>query len=436
MSEALLPEARAETSSVKQPPTPKLLQILGPGLITGASDDDPSGIATYSQTGAQYGYQLGWILLFTWPLMCAIQEISARVGRVTGNGLAGVIKRHYSKPVLYSLVSLLLLANTINIGADLGAMAAAVNLLVGGPTLLYVAAFAVISVLLEVFVRYSRYVSVLKWLTLSLFAYVGTAFVVDVPWGTVGYSLVHPKITLDVAFLTVVVAVLGTTISPYLFFWQASEEVEEIEESDGARPLKRAPEQAEPEFHRIRVDTYIGMALSNAVALFIVITTAATLNAHGVTDIQTSSQAAEALRPIAGPLVFLVFALGIIGTGLLALPVLAGSAAYALGETFGWRVGLARRPGRAIEFYATIALATGIGAVLNFTPIDPFKALFWSAVINGIAAAPLMALIMHLACRRASMGRFTLPLPLKVVGWLATAVMGVAALGMLATMGV
>ncbi|MBV9752657.1 MAG: divalent metal cation transporter, partial [Hyphomicrobiales bacterium] len=204
MSEALLPEARAETSSVKQPPTPKLLQILGPGLITGASDDDPSGIATYSQTGAQYGYQLGWILLFTWPLMCAIQEISARVGRVTGNGLAGVIKRHYSKPVLYSLVSLLLLANTINIGADLGAMAAAVNLLVGGPTLLYVAAFAVISVLLEVFVRYSRYVSVLKWLTLSLFAYVGTAFVVDVPWGTVGYSLVHPKITLDVAFLTVV----------------------------------------------------------------------------------------------------------------------------------------------------------------------------------------------------------------------------------------
>ncbi|MBV8767958.1 MAG: divalent metal cation transporter [Hyphomicrobiales bacterium] len=436
MSEALLPEARAETSSVKQPPTPKLLQILGPGLITGASDDDPSGIATYSQTGAQYGYQLGWILLFTWPLMCAIQEISARVGRVTGNGLAGVIKRHYSKPVLYSLVSLLLLANTINIGADLGAMAAAVNLLVGGPTLLYVAAFAVISVLLEVFVRYSRYVSVLKWLTLSLFAYVGTAFVVDVPWGTVGYSLVHPKITLDVAFLTVVVAVLGTTISPYLFFWQASEEVEEIEESDGARPLKRAPEQAEPEFHRIRVDTYIGMALSNAVALFIVITTAATLNAHGVTDIQTSSQAAEALRPIAGPLVFLVFALGIIGTGLLALPVLAGSAAYALGETFGWRVGLARRPGRAIEFYATIALATGIGAVLNFTPIDPFKALFWSAVINGVAAAPLMALIMHLASRRASMGRFTLPLPLKVVGWLATAVMGVAALGMLATMGV
>jgi Mn2+/Fe2+ NRAMP family transporter len=230
------------------------------------------------------------------------------------------------------------------------------------------------------------------------------------------------------------VAVLGTTISPYLFFWQASEEVEEIAEGDGAKPLRQAPEQAEPEFQRIRIDTYLGMALSNAVALFIVITTAATLNAHGVTDIQTSAQAAEALRPIAGPFVFFVFALGIIGTGLLALPVLAGSAAYALSETFGWHAGLARRPGRAVEFYITIAVATGIGALLNFIALDPFKALFWSAVINGVVAAPLMALMMHLASRRASMGRFTLPLPLKLVGWLATAVMGAAAVGMVATM--
>ena len=435
MSEASLSQARAETRSVKQPKTPKLLQILGPGLITGASDDDPSGIATYSQTGAQYGYQLGWILLFTWPLMCAIQEISARVGRVTGKGLAGVIRQHYPRPILYTLVSLLLLANTINIGADLGAMAAALNLLIGGPAWLYVGVFAVVSVLLEVFVRYSRYVSVLKWLTLSLFAYVGTAFVVPVPWGSVAYSLVVPNVSFDVGFLTVVVAVLGTTISPYLFFWQASEEVEEIAEVDGAKPLRRAPEQAEPEFQRIRIDTYLGMALSNAVALFIVITTAATLNAHGVTDIQTSSQAAEALRPIAGPFVFFVFALGIIGTGLLALPVLAGSAAYALSETFGWRAGLAHRPGRAAEFYITIAVATGIGALLNFIALDPFKALFWSAVINGVVAAPLMALMMHLASRRASMGRFTLPLPLKLVGWLATAVMGAAAVGMVATMG-
>jgi NRAMP (natural resistance-associated macrophage protein)-like metal ion transporter len=435
VSEASLSQRRAKAQSVKQPERPKLFQILGPGLITGASDDDPSGIATYSQTGAQYGYQLGWILLFTWPLMCAIQEISARVGRVTGKGLAGVIRQHYSTPVLYTLVSLLLIANTINIGADLGAMAAAVNLLIGGPTALYVGVFAVVSVLLEVFIRYSRYVSVLKWLTLSLFAYVGTAFVVHVPWASVAYSLVVPRISLDVGFLTVVVAVLGTTISPYLFFWQASEEVEEIEECDGAKPLKRAPEQAEPEFRRIRVDTYLGMALSNAVALFIVITTAATLNANGVTDIQTSAQAAEALRPIAGPFVFLIFALGIIGTGLLALPVLGGSAAYAVGEAFGWRVGLARAPGRALAFYVTIAVATGIGALLNFIALDPFKALFWSAVINGLVAAPLMALLMHLASRRASMGRFTLPLPLKLVGWLATAVMGASAVGMLATMG-
>jgi NRAMP (natural resistance-associated macrophage protein)-like metal ion transporter len=404
-------------------------------LITGASDDDPSGIATYSQAGAQYGYELGWLLLFTWPLMCAIQEISARVGRVTGKGLAGVIRQHYSLPILYSLVSLLLIANTINIGADLGAMAAALNLLIGGPTLLYVAAFGIVSVLLEVFVRYSRYVSVLKWLTLSLFAYVGTAFIVDVPWSTVAESIAIPKITLDVGYLTVVVAVLGTTISPYLFFWQASEEVEEIEDRDGAKPLKRAPEQAEPEFRRIRVDTYLGMALSNAVALFIVITTAATLHAHGVTDIQTSAQAAEALRPIAGPFVFLVFALGVIGTGLLALPVLAGSAAYALGEALKWRVGLARKPARAVEFYVTIAVATGVGGLLNFTPLDPFKALFWSAVINGVVAVPLMVLMMHLASRRISMGKFTLPLPLKLVGWLATAVMALAAAGMLATMG-
>ncbi len=435
MSEATLSRPRAKARSVKQPERPKLLQILGPGLITGASDDDPSGIATYSQTGAQYGYQLGWILLFSWPLMCAIQEISARIGRVTGKGLAGVIRQHYSRPILYTLVSLLLIANTINIGADLGAMAAAVNLLIGGPTFLYVGVFAIVSVLLEVFIRYSRYVSVLKWLTLSLFAYVGTAFVVHVPWVSVAHDLFVPRISLDVGFLTVVVAVLGTTISPYLFFWQASEEVEEIEECDGAKPLKRAPAQAEPEFHRIRIDTYLGMAISNAVALFIVITTAATLNANGVTDIQTSAQAAEALRPIAGPFVFLVFALGIIGTGLLALPVLAGSAAYAVGEAFGWRVGLALAPGRAVSFYVTIAVATGIGVLLNFIALDPFKALFWSAVINGVVAAPLMVLMMHLASRRASMGRFTLPLPLKLMGWLATAVMGAAAAGMLATMG-
>ena len=418
----------------KQPERPKLLQILGPGLITGASDDDPSGIATYSQAGAQFGYDLGWTLLFSWPLMCAIQEISARIGRVTGRGIAGNLKKHYPVSVVYSLVSLLVVANTINLGADLGAMAASLKLLIGGPMLFYVALFGVVSVLLEAFVRYSRYVSVLKWLTLSLFAYVGTAFVVGLPWYTVARHLMVPHIQWNGAYFTVVVAILGTTISPYLFFWQAEEEVEDVEERDDAEPLEQAPEQAPAEFQRIRWDTYIGMALSNAVALFIVLTTAATLNAHGMTDIQTSSQAAEALRPIAGQFVFLVFGLGIIGTGLLALPVLAGSAAYAMGEVFGWRVGLAHTVPRAKAFYATIAIATLVGGILNFTPIDPIKALFWSAVINGVVAVPVMALMMHLSSHREAMGTFKLHIGLKVVGWAATCVMAAAAIGMFTTM--
>jgi NRAMP (natural resistance-associated macrophage protein)-like metal ion transporter len=425
---------QATSPDVKQPLFPKLKEILGPGLITGASDDDPSGIATYSQVGAQFGYQFGWILLFSWPLMCAIQEISARIGRVTGKGLAGAIKAQYPKPALYGLVSLLLIANTLNIGADLGAMAAALKLLIGGPQLLYVGLFAIGSVLLETFMRYSRYVSALKWLTLVLFAYVAVAFAVHVPWATVGRDLILPHISFDSAYLTAIVAVLGTTISPYLFFWQAGSEVEELKESRSAEPLKRAPQQAAAAFQRIRLDTYLGMALSNGVALFIVISTAATLNAHGVTDIQTSSQAAEALRPIAGPLVFLIFALGIIGTGMLALPVLAGSAAYALGEALGWRVGLAQLAGRAKGFYGVIAAATAVGAAMNFTPIDPIKALFWSAVINGLVAVPVMAMMMHLASRKASMGDFTLGRPLKTMGWIATAVMAAAATGMVATM--
>ena len=420
---------------VKQPERPKLLQVLGPGLITGASDDDPSGIATYSQAGAQFGYDMGWTLLFSWPLMCAIQEISARIGRVTGRGIAGNLKLHYPIWILYVLVGLLVVANTINLGADVGAMAAALKLLIGGPQLAYVGAFAVVSVLLEVFVRYSRYASVLKWLTLSLFAYVGVALVVHIPWATVGYHLVVPNISFKADYLTVVVAILGTTISPYLFFWQAEEEVEEVKERDGAKPLERAPRQAKAEFRRIRWDTYIGMGLSNVVALFIMLTAAATLNAHGVTNIQTSSQAAEALRPIAGPYVFFIFALGIVGTGLLALPVLAGSAAYALGEAFGWHVGLARKLGRAKGFYATIAVATVIGAALNFTPIDPIKALFWSAVINGVVAVPVMVMMMHLSSHRAAMGQFTISKPLQVVGWAATAVMAAAAIGMFATWG-
>ena len=419
----------------KRPDRPKLADVMGPGLITGASDDDPSGIATYSQAGAQFGYALGWTLLLTYPLMCAIQMISAQVGRVTGRGLAGNMRRHYPAPFVYTLVGLLLVANVINIGADLGAMAAALRLLVDGPQLGLVAAFAVITILLEVFMRYSRYASVLRWLTISLFAYVATVFAVNVPWLTVAENLVAPHVKLSGDYLTVVVAVFGTTISPYLFFWQAGEEVEDEKEDPAAKPLIEAPLQAPRQIARIQIDTLVGMGISNLVALFIMITTAATLNAHGVTDIQTSSQAAEALRPIAGRFAFTVFALGIVGTGLLALPVLAGSAAYAVGETLHWRVGLAQRPGRARAFYGVIAAATIIGAGLNFTPLDPIKALFWSAVINGVAAVPIMAMIMLMASRKAVMGEFTLTKWLTGLGWLATAAMAAAAVGMFATWG-
>jgi len=422
-----------DPAAVKQPERPRLRDIMGPGLITGASDDDPSGIATYSQAGAQFGYDLGWTLLLTFPLMAAIQQISAWIGRVTGRGLAGNLRRHVPMPVLYAVVGLMVVANVINIGADLGAMAAALQLLIGGPLLPYVAAFAAVTVLLEVFVRYSRYVTVLKWLTVSLFAYVATVLVSGVDWAAVGFHLVVPQIQWSNAYWTVVVAVFGTTISPYLFFWQAEQEVEDAHERPGSRPLLRAPEQAVRELARIRTDTYVGMAFSNVIALCIVLTTAATLHAHGVVDIDTSAQAAEALRPIAGRFAFEVFAAGIVGTGLLALPVLAGSAAYATGEALGWHVGLARRPRRARAFYGAIAAATGVGAVLNVVGLDPVKALFWSAVVNGVVAVPVMAAMVVLACRPAVMGQFTLGRTLRALGWVATGVMAAAAVAMFAT---
>jgi len=337
-------------AEIKQPERPRLADVLGPGLITGASDDDPSGIATYSQAGAQFGYAMGWTLVLTYPLMCAIQMISARIGRVTGRGLAGNLRRQYPMPLVYLLIGLLCVADVINIGADLGAMAAALRLLIDGPQLIYIALFAVVTILLEVFVRYSRYASILRWLVLSLLAYVAVVFAVGAPWLTVARNLILPEISFSSGYLTVVVALFGTTISPYLFFWQAAEEVEEQREDPDAQPLIRAPAQAPHQLARIQLDTLFGMGISNIIGLFIMITTAATLHAHGVTDIQTSSQAADALRPIAGRFAFTVFALGIVGTGMLALPVLAGSAAYALGEAFRWPVGLARRASRAKAF--------------------------------------------------------------------------------------
>jgi NRAMP (natural resistance-associated macrophage protein)-like metal ion transporter len=411
----------------------RVWHILGPGLITGAADDDPSGIATYAQVGAQYNYAIAWTMLFSYPLMCAIQEISARIGRVTGHGIAGNLRQYYSSTLLRAMVALLLVANIINIGADLGAMGDAFHLLVPGPPQLYVVLFAVFCAWLEIFSRYGRYVAILKWATLSLLAYVATALVIKIPWGTVIYHTLVPSISLDKDYLVGIVAILGTTISPYMFFWQSSQEAEDERVAPDEAPLLEAPRQAPAQLRRLRVDTYVGMAVSNVIGLFIMVTTAATLHANGVTDIKTSAQAALALKPLAGPFAFALFTAGIVGTGLLAVPVLAGSAAYAVGEALQWPVGLARRPLEAKAFYATIAFATLIGVGINFVDIDPIKALFWSAVLNGIVAVPLMAVLMIMSANRKVMGKFTLPPILKGVGWLATVVMAATVVSMFAT---
>jgi NRAMP (natural resistance-associated macrophage protein)-like metal ion transporter len=413
----------------------KLLHVLGPGLITGASDDDPSGIATYSQSGAQFGYSMTWLMLFTWPLMAAIQEISARIGRVTGKGIAANLREHYSVWLLRPIVTLLLIANFINLGADLGAMGDALRLLIGGPRGFYVILFAAACTTLEIFSSYERYVKILKWMTLSLFAYVATALIVHVPWGEVAYDTIVPQMSWQKDYIVVIVAVLGTTISPYLFFWQSSEEAEDERVDPAARSLIERPEEARREIRRIEIDTYVGMGLSNLVAFFIMVTTAATLHANGVTDVQTSEQAAEALRPIAGQFAFIIFALGILGTGLLAVPVLAGSSAYALAEAMRWQAGLGRSPSEAKRFYATIVGGTLIGVSINFVHIDPIKALFWSAVINGVVAVPLMVVMMIMTMQPKIMGQFTLPRPLWIVGWLSTAAMAFAVVTMLATWG-
>jgi NRAMP (natural resistance-associated macrophage protein)-like metal ion transporter len=410
------------------PPTTSILRKLGPGLITGAADDDPSGIATYSQVGAQFGYGLAWTMLFSLPFMIAIQEISARIGCVTGHGIAENLRRHYSSWLVRGVVLLLLIANVINLGADLGAMGAALGLLIGGPTRLYTIGFGILCVIAEIFVSYEAYSSVLKWLTLSLFAYVAVVFAVHVPWSEALFATFVPHLTFGAGAATAVVAVLGTTISPYLFFWQAGLEVEERKRK-GAAPLAITPNAARPELRRIRADTVIGMAFSNVIAIFIIFATAATLHAAGVTDIQTSSQAAEALRPIAGVFTFAVFAAGILGTGLLAVPVLAGSAAYALSEAFRWNEGLDRKLLQAKSFYATIAVATMAGVGLNFTALDPVRALYWSAVVNGVLAAPVMAAVMLVASNKHAMGRLTLSRPMQVAGWGATAMMVAASIG-------
>jgi NRAMP (natural resistance-associated macrophage protein)-like metal ion transporter len=417
-------------SEVVETSKPRMLDILGPGLVTGAADDDPSGIATYSQAGAQFGFQLGWTLVLTYPLMVVVQAICARIGRTTGAGIAGNVRKHYPSWLLYALVGSLTFANVCNIGADLGAMAEAARLLIPAlPTWLLLGVIALACAGGQIFMQHRRYVAILKWLTLSLFSYFAVLCVVHVPWGEFFKGLVWPRLTMDKDLWLMVAAILGTTISPYLFFWQAAQEVEDTKTEPIRVPLLRKPAQGDNALARIRVDTVVGMAVSNSVALAIMATSAATLHGAKVKDIDSAAQAAEALRPLAGEFAFALFAIGIIGTGLLAVPVLAGSAAYALGEARRWPVGLSKQPTNAKAFYTTIAVATLLGAVANIFHISPIKALVWSAVLNAVAAVPMMVLLMQMGSNSKVMGTFTISRRSRIIGWLATGVMGVASLG-------
>lgn len=398
------------------------LRSLGPGLVTGAADDDPSGIGTHSQIGAQFGYGLAWTFVLSFPLMVAIQQIAAEIGRVTGAGIARNMRRHFPRPILWFMVSLLLIANIVNLGADLSAMGAALTLLTGGNNAVYTLLFGILCVVLEVGLSYPRYAATLKWTTLSLFTYVAVVAVANVPWPHALRSLVVPELQFNAGYATAFVAILGTTISPYLFFWQAGQEVEE-EHRHHAKPLCLTPVAAGAELKRIQLDTLTGMAFSTIISLAIVFATAATLHANGVRDIATSSQAAEALRPIAGPFAFAMFAVGIIGTGLLAVPVLAGSAAYAVTEMAGIAGSLDAKPLAAKLFYGTIAATTLAGASLNGIGIDPARALYWAAVVNGVLAGPLMVIMMLIVGNPRAMGRLTVSRRQMIGGWSATAVM-------------
>jgi NRAMP (natural resistance-associated macrophage protein)-like metal ion transporter len=410
----------------------RFLAVLGPGLVTGAADDDPSGIATYSQVGAQFGYAMGWTMLFSYPLMVAIQEIAARIGSTTGHGIASNLRRHYPRWLLDIVVIALLIANTINLGADIAAMGDAASLLLPGPMQLWAVVITVLSVSAEAWLSYARYAAILKWATLALFAYVATVIVAHVDWSAALIGAVLPRLTFGGAAATALVAVLGTTISPYLFFWQSSQEVEELARRH-RKALCIAPRSAGAELRRIRWDTLVGMGFSNVIALFIIVAVAATLHAHGIHNVNTSVQAAQALAPIAGRFASVVFAVGIIGTGLLALPVLAGSGAYAVCEAFRWNIGLDRKPKAARAFYGVIAGATFIGVILAFSPIDPMKALYWTAVVNGVLATPLMAVMMLISSNPRIMGRLAISWRLRVVGWLATAAMAAASIGLFVT---
>jgi NRAMP (natural resistance-associated macrophage protein)-like metal ion transporter len=422
----------SDQTQIDDPET--LLSRLGPGLITGAADDDPSGIATYSQVGAQFGFAMLWTMLFSFPLMAAMQEICGRLGRITGRGIASNLAKCYPKPFVRGVVFFLCIANIFNLGADISAMAASIKLVVGGNVLVYAVFFGLVSLLLQVYVPYRKYVHYLKWLTWALFAYIATAFLVHLPWLEALRHTFIPTLSKDPAYLMALVAVLGTTISPYLFFWQSSQEGEDVKVHQNESPLKKKPSQARKQFRRIALDTRVGMAFSNIVAFFIILTTAATLHGTDLGDrIQTAADAAKALEPLAGHFAFLLFALGVVGTGMLAIPVLAGSAAYAVSETFGWRASLESKPRRAIKFYSVLAAATVVGILLNFVGIDPIQALFWCAVINGIVSVPLMFLLMLISTNPVVVGEFALPLYLRVMGWAATAIMAATSLAFLIT---
>ena len=406
---------------------PAFLRHVGPGVVTGAADDDPSGIATYTQAGAQFGTGLLWTAFLSLPFMIAIQLVSARIGRVTGKGVAANLREHTPRPFLMTLVALLVVANTINIAADISAMGEALQLAVGGGVHFHSVAFGVLTVLLQVFVPYRKLAPILKWLTLFLFAYVVAVFMVHVPWAQVLHDLVIPKLQWTSAYWMMIVALLGTTISPYLFFWQAAQEVEELRLKGAGRGTEAAIRR---DLRRVKRDTYIGMFFSNTVAFFIMVLGAVVLYAAGIRDVTSAAQAAQALRPLAGDFAFALFAGGIIATGLLAVPVLASSAAYAVAEAFDWPEGLERQWFEAKQFYAVIVVATVVGTGLDFTSIDPMKALYWSAVINGMVAVPIMVGLMLLASKKSVMGRFTSGLKTRWFGWGGAVVMGFAVLMM------
>ncbi|MGO4701167.1 NRAMP family divalent metal transporter [Dyella sp. 2RAB6] len=408
---------------------------LGAGLVTGAADDDPSGVATYSQVGARFGYGLLWIIFLTIPLMIAIQMVSARIGRVTGRGLADNLMRTFPAPLVWLLVACLVVANVINIGADLAAMGAAAQLLIGGPHVVYALVLALLSTVLQVYLPFDRYAPILKGLAISLLTYVATVFVVKVPWAEALKATVWPPVQWHTEYLTAIVAVLGTTISPYLFCWQAAQEVEELREDDQRQPLRNAVAQGPDALRRIAIDTSVGMILSNLIAFCMILTTAAVLHAHGKTDIQSASDAAQALKPLAGPLAFGLFATGIVSTGLLAVPVLAGATAFAVAGAAHRPYGLDHRPSGAKLFYAVLILAMVLGAALTLSPIDPMKALYWSAVVNGVCAVPLMAALLWVARQKRAMGAYVVRGALWGWGWAATAIMGVAVVVMFATLG-